>query len=433
LILQADQHIKQEPDDTKTYLKLIKPESSKSTIEDPGRVAYLAELSNMALLINDYEGPVGAVHYPLPKISKSTSTRSSKMDEIELSILKKRGALTLPPKELCDELVHAFFKWVAPIVPIINRSCFMQRYRNVDNPPSILLMQAMLLAGSRVCTTPLLMDGNGSPIPASTLFYQRAKALYDADYEQDRVTIVQTLILMGWYWEDPGKVTKNVFYWNGLATTIAHGNGMHRSTKHSRLSATDKRLWKRIWWTLFTRDRSVAAALGRPAHINLNDADVEMICEADFVEEGSDQPDPLHIQFFLQYVKICEIMDLVLLQNYSIYSRGWKNDAMSLTQCDLALADWLQSCPPELRWGQSRHNFWSAYIYCIYETTSCLLHRAHLPPVPSPPVSTSLSRSPAFQSANAITSIMESLIAHDELRYSPPFMYVISLSSTFRL
>jgi hypothetical protein len=34
-------------------------------------------------------------------------------------------------------------------------------------------------------------------------FYKRAKALYDANYEDDRVTIVQALVLLGWYWEGP--------------------------------------------------------------------------------------------------------------------------------------------------------------------------------------------------------------------------------------
>ena len=47
------------------------------------------------------------------------------------------------------------------------------------------------------------MDQNGSTIPASTTFYKRAKALYDANYEDDRVTLVQALVLMGWYWEGP--------------------------------------------------------------------------------------------------------------------------------------------------------------------------------------------------------------------------------------
>ena len=79
----------------------------------------------------------------------------------------------------------------------------MQRYRDAKNPPSLLLLQAMLLAGSRVCTNPQLMDANGSTTPAAMTFYKRAKALYDANYEDDRVTIVQALVLMGWYWEGP--------------------------------------------------------------------------------------------------------------------------------------------------------------------------------------------------------------------------------------
>ena len=91
------------------------------------------------------------------------------------------------------------------------------------------------------------MDANGSTTPAAMTFYKRAKALYDANYEDDRVTIVQALILMGWYWEGPeGKiweganiatiarsniaadVTKNVFYWSRVAIVVAQGSGMHR-------------------------------------------------------------------------------------------------------------------------------------------------------------------------------------------------------------
>jgi hypothetical protein len=92
------------------------------------------------------------------------------------------------------------------------------------------------------------MDATGSTTPAAMTFYKRAKALYDANYEDDRITIVQALILMGWYWEGPeGKtskkalefadygrsniaadVTKNVFYWTRVAIVVAQGAGMHR-------------------------------------------------------------------------------------------------------------------------------------------------------------------------------------------------------------
>lgn len=421
VVNQAYQYIKQQPDDNDLYVEIVKPKKRpKFEIEDPGRVAYLEEFSNMALILKEYQGPSG-VHYPLPKIARDPS-HSTRMNATELQILQTRGALSLPPQGLCDELIQAYFEWIAPIVPIINRVSFMKRYHDPENPPPLLLMQAILLAGSRVCITPLLLDSNGSAIPAATLFYQRAKALYDADYEEDRVTLVQSLVLMGWYWEDPGRVPKNVFYWNGLAATVAQGCGMHRSTKESRLSRADQRLWTRIWWTLYTRDRSVAVALGRPAHINLEGSDVEMVCEDDFIEAEDVQPNIIHARFFLQYVKLCGIMDTVLFQNYSISPKAQRRNAMALTQCDLALAEWLQYCPAELRWDPSRYDFWPAYLHVVYNTASCLLHRAHLPPAPSPSLCTVLTRSPAFESAHTITAIVQSLIAHDDLKHAPPFM-----------
>jgi hypothetical protein len=213
---------------------------------------------------------------------------------------------------------------------------------------------------------------------------------------------------------------------------------MHRSVEGSQLGKADKRLWKRIWWTLFTRDRSVAVALGRPVHINTDDSDVEMVSEEDFIEDEEGQssdfpPDPLHVQFFLQYVKLCEIMGLVLSQQYSVASKARRQNAIDLTHSDMALADWLQNCPKEVYWESPRHHFWSALLHSNYYTTLCLLHRAHMPPATGRSATHNddtayPSRNIAFQAASMITSIVENLSAHDELRYCPAFI-VYSLFS----
>lgn len=354
-----------------TMAQFMKPKFARAPIKEAGRVAYLGESSNLSLLVHDRHGTTDVVHYPLPENIRGARARLTEPDQIEIDILQQRGAFLLPPRALCDELVESFFKWVAPVVPVINRSRFMKRYRDPKNPPSLLLLQAVLLAGSRVCTNPQLMDASGSTTPAAMTFYKRAKALFDANYEDDRITIVQALILMGWYWEGPEDVTKNVFYWTRVAIVVAQGSGMHRSVEASQLSRVDKRLWKRVWWTLFTRDRSVAVALGRPVSINTDDTDVEMISEEDFVEdEGNPDseypPDPIHVQFFLQYVKLCEIMGLVLSQQYSVASKARRTNAIDLTHSDMALADWLQNCPREVYWERSRHHFWSALLHSNY-------------------------------------------------------------------
>ena len=230
-----------------TMAQFMKPKFARAPIKEAGRVAYLGESSNLSLLVHDRHGTTDVVHYPLPENIRGARARLTEPDQMEIEILQQRGAFLLPPRALCDELVDAYFRWVAPIVPVINRSRFMKRYRDTKNPPSLLLLQAILLAGSRVCTNPQLMDATGSTTPAAMTFYKRAKALYDANYEDDRITIVQALILMGWYWEGPeGKchasiehveyarsniaadVTKNVFYWTRVAIVVAQGAGMHR-------------------------------------------------------------------------------------------------------------------------------------------------------------------------------------------------------------
>ncbi|CAL8580869.1 Transcriptional activator of fatty acid utilization [Xanthoria parietina] len=424
------------------YTHFMKPKFARAPIKEAGRVAYLGESSNLSLLVHDRHGTTDVVHYPLPDTIKGSAAQLTDLDSIEIDILHQRGAFLLPPRPLCNELISSFFKWVAPVVPVINQSRFMQRYHDDKNPPSLLLLQAMLLAGSRVCTNPQLMDANGSTTPAAMTFYKRAKALYDANYEDDRVTIVQALVLMGWYWEGPEDVTKNVFYWTRVATIVAQGSGMHRSVETSQLSRPDKRLWKRIWWTLFTRDRSVAVALGRPVHINTDDSDVEMVSEDDFIEDEDNEhakypPNPVHVQFFLQYVRLCEIMGLVLAQQYSVASKARRQNAIDLTHSDMALADWLQNCPKEVYWEPQRHHFWSALLHSNYYTTLCLLHRAHMPPATQegngpgssyPTDAAYPSRNIAFQAAGMITQIIENLQAHDELKFTPAFI-VYSLFS----
>ncbi|KAK4126059.1 hypothetical protein N657DRAFT_709459 [Parathielavia appendiculata] len=431
--VEAEQQKKEEFDNATlaNYMDLVmKPKFTRAPITEAGRVAYLGESSNLTLLVHDRQRDGDVVHYPLPENIRGSRARLTELDNVEIDILHQRGAFLLPPRALCDELIDSYFKWIHPIVPVINKTKFMRRYKDPKNPPSLLLLQAMLLAGSRVCTNSQLMDANGSSTPAALTFYKRAKALYEANYEDDRVTIVQSLLLMGWYWEGPEDVTKNVFYWTRVATTVAQGSGMHRSVEGSQLSKSDKRLWKRIWWTLFTRDRSVAVALGRPCQINLEDSDVEMLTEDDFIEDEPDQfseypPDPIHVQFFLQYVKLCEIMGLVLSQQYSIAAKGRRHNPIDLTHSDMALADWLQNCPKIVYWEMPRHHFWSALLHSNYYTTLCLLHRAHMPPSGShrfPDESVYPSRNIAFQAAAMITSIIENLSARGELRYCPAFI-----------
>lgn len=182
------------------YPQFLRFRIARAPIREAGRVTYLGESSNLSVLVNGCSRKP-EMHYPLPRILHEGGTAEGALDHGEVQFLQHKGAFLLPPPVLCDQLVESYFKWIAPIIPVINRNKFMRQYRDREDPPSLLLLQAILLAGSRVCTN--FLDTAGSTALAAGTFYARVKALYDANYEHDRITIVQALILMGWYWEGP--------------------------------------------------------------------------------------------------------------------------------------------------------------------------------------------------------------------------------------
>lgn len=133
----------------------------------------------------------------------------------------------------------------------------------------------------------------------------------------------------------------------------------------SQLLESEKRLRTRIWWALFTRDRSIAIFYGRPLGIHLEDSDIDPLVRSDFVEGGRLILTEVQIEFFTQYVRLCEIMQNIV----SYYNRASKSSTKNITDIvyyDLSLTNWLANCPPELRWESSPHDFWSALLNITY-------------------------------------------------------------------
>ena len=106
----------------------------------------------------------------------------------------------------------------------------------------------------------------------------------------------------------------------------------------------------------------MAAAYGRPISIDADLTNVDTITQDDFIEGEGHQPDSVQVQFFIQYVKLCELMDLVV---------GRRRRAGSLTepefaQWDIRLSQWMIQCPEKMHWSQSHYSFWPAILHSIY-------------------------------------------------------------------
>jgi hypothetical protein len=98
------------------------------------------------------------------------------------------------------------------------------------------------------------------------------KVLYDLEYERNRITLIQAVLLMGFWYADT-EDRAGPWHWIGIAISLCQTIGLHRKPDSitRSVSASVERLWRQIWWACVFRDAWFSVGMGRPMHINLDD------------------------------------------------------------------------------------------------------------------------------------------------------------------
>jgi hypothetical protein len=96
--------------------------------------------------------------------------------------------------------------------------------------------------------------------------------LYDSDYEDDKLYVVQSVTLLGFWYSDP-EDRHGPSHWMGIAIGLCQVMGLYRTPRSSGslspYANLRTRLFRRIWWSCFMRDRWLCLALGRPMRITM--------------------------------------------------------------------------------------------------------------------------------------------------------------------
>lgn len=343
------------------------PELVTRPIDSKARVTHVGtDVSNLNYLVRQHYGPElhaeDVVHYPTNRISQRYTTR-------EPAVRLPLDAFELPPRATVDKLLEAYFRHINPGFPVIDETLFMEQYRARDpsNPPSLLLLQAMLVAGAHA-----LYSGSHSKARRAAskgMFFRRAKILLEGQFERNRDTIVQAALLLTWHTDGLEDVTANAWHWLGLAIRTAMGLGMHRDTERSTLVPHNKRMWRRVWWLLFVCDVWVSLQYGRPQGIHLEDCTVgDLKCE-DFRDCGPD-PQPYEI---IQSVRLAIIVSDVVRARARSRTPEQRRDA--LAEAGERLARWTLELPQELHPKMSGSDIAITNLHLHYNAALILLHR----------------------------------------------------------
>lgn len=176
-----------------------------------------SELSNLHYLTRQRSLNQHVHHYPCSNVYVPRVFRNSQGPATPNLIPK--DAFVLPPAHVSDVLVEDYFDHIHPGFPIIDKDKFLREYHDSRSAPSILLLQAICLAGSHVTTT----FKNNQDLKAA--FFRRAKALVDGRYEEDRQHVAQAALLLTWFSDGGDDICANAWWWIGVAARTAIGLG----------------------------------------------------------------------------------------------------------------------------------------------------------------------------------------------------------------
>ncbi|OQD73066.1 hypothetical protein PENDEC_c017G02871 [Penicillium decumbens] len=320
-----------------------------------------------------------------------TSPQASAAD---LQMLREQGAFELPPLAVQRQLMYSFNKYCVPWTPVIDPKWLDERA-----PPSMLLLQSIFLAGSRVSKAHL-------DYGSSELFYRRAKLLFFFGGGNNSLISIVAACLLHWYNpvgpEDVSTDTSG--FWIRTAGAMAFQIGLH---KEPPPNAKYRGLRRRLWWSLVVRDNVISVGVGRPRTINLRDSDVLPSSMNDFPVKD------FQAQVFLAYCTIsCHLGDTVEYYLRREVSRQRRVDLEN------AVYRWAKQVFPKLRSSAALQEDITTstlelqQLLVMYFVVLTMLHRS---PTPG-----SVPPAGALVASSFIAGIYEDFLLRDELRYLGP-------------
>ncbi|PGH27756.1 hypothetical protein AJ80_00544 [Polytolypa hystricis UAMH7299] len=311
----------------------------------------------------------------------------------------------IPPPALQEGFKDTYFEYVYTWCPVLERNTSHGEPCEYD---SILLKQALALLGSRI--EPPVMH-HATP----AIYYERAKASFYGSREKDPLTCLRALLLLIWWSSPPSTVsTDSDYWWTGVAIRLGQQIGLHREPQSHHGVEQMKHyetqgLRRRIWWTLFARERLFSICHGQPCIIDPSDCNIAEPTLEDF----SELKDIGRAQIFIHWVQLCGTVGRVA----KYLSRKTESTPFP-THLARELIDWVQCLPENQRLPIATNctipfNRDVHQLHLPYLTTITLLY------LTKSPQSLPRAYTAAMLSASCVARIFEDYLARGSIRFLP--------------
>ena len=412
-------------------------------------------------LPNPSENTFESLRKLLPAFAAHTRSQRTYM---YADFLHTQGAFSIPPPRLLRALLSRYVECVHPQLPLVDIYHVLQAVASdgAAGKVSFFLLQAMLLAASAFVDAQCLSEaGYSSRMSLRREQAERVRLLYDFEFETDRLVLVQSLILMT-SWQDKGDEVKHLRHWLSIAYNIALLLGLNKELP-ARLNvpAKHRSLRKRLWWSLYMRDRTLSLGLRQWPIVAVEVCEISEPVVEDFdvhpasAETSQMLEDCLLLRDLDQQIRLTEIFRAQLQLSHQIYDvfkarytvvapkmgstrmiavvlvpKPLDSSMPTVQACSEVLEKWFKRLADNLRYRTPLSLYFDPgedvlVLHCgilnlFYYALVCALHRPYPSPVQKelPVLEKSLHRK-ARHAANAIFSILEEFQALDTICFMP--------------
>ncbi|KAI9842489.1 MAG: hypothetical protein M1838_003104 [Thelocarpon superellum] len=197
------------------------------------------------------------------------------LDDLQPSLVDPVGEWNLPPKEVADTFVEAYFATVHPCFPLLHKARFLDSYDQCYRSSAAAggrrwraMLNLILAIGAKYA---ILVQADLGDERDHLIFFTRARALsldrgplWDVgDLEQVQMLGVTVMYLMA------SNQTNRAWYISGLAVRYAQALGLHlrNEARSYRMSRARKEQAVRVWWALYSLENLLGTMTGRPSAV----------------------------------------------------------------------------------------------------------------------------------------------------------------------
>ncbi|KAI1344017.1 fungal-specific transcription factor domain-containing protein [Xylariaceae sp. FL0016] len=365
-----------------------------------------------------------------PMVSASGDMESSSDEATQLMLPAGLDSSILaffpysPHDEMCQSTMASFFKHQYAYNMCLYREFFLRDY---DKGAGRYYSEKLLYA---ICALGALSQGDLTMVHVSENFAMQAENLVYTSLGQPDLTLLQTLILLGYWFIGHGKASKGWLFC-GMAFRLAHEMGLHldpNNWKGPSEPQIDREISRRVYWAAFNADKQLSLYFGRPPALYPHESDVKNTIRIPYPEgwqglletyiakdvSTTAYEDGIALSgSFIYRVELLKIVHNMITDVFENRRHNPDSSVLAATaqRIHVALNKWLTNLPGKLHWNQYTNGQVQPFVlhlHMLFHTAMIILHRPPRHLFKKPGIESSEDVEFCYESLQAILKLLRS-------------------------